>query len=50
MNKFLAFGICENRAVVRGNDTVIEQQMSVNFTSDHRYVDERLGAELFGAY
>jgi pyruvate dehydrogenase E2 component (dihydrolipoamide acetyltransferase) len=46
----LAVGAGERRAVVRGNDIVIEQQMSVTLSTDHRCVDGALGAELLGAF
>ena len=46
----LAIGAGERRAVVRGNDIVIEQQMSVTLSTDHRAVDGALGAELLGAF
>ena len=45
----LAVGAGERRAVVRGNDIVIEQQMSVTLSTDHRAVDGALGAEFLGA-
>jgi pyruvate dehydrogenase E2 component (dihydrolipoamide acetyltransferase) len=35
--------------VVRGNDIVIEQLMSVTLSTDHRAVDGALGAEFLGA-
>jgi pyruvate dehydrogenase E2 component (dihydrolipoamide acetyltransferase) len=46
----LAVGAGERRPVVRGNDIVIEQQMSVTLSTDHRCVDGALGAELLGAF
>jgi pyruvate dehydrogenase E2 component (dihydrolipoamide acetyltransferase) len=46
----LAVGMGERRPVVRGNDIVIEQQMSVTLSTDHRVVDGALGAELLGAF
>ncbi len=46
----LAIGAGERRPVVRGNDIVIEQQMSVTLSTDHRAVDGALGAELLGAF
>jgi pyruvate dehydrogenase E2 component (dihydrolipoamide acetyltransferase) len=46
----LAVGTGERRAVVRGQDIVIEQQMSVTLSTDHRIVDGALGAELLGAF
>jgi pyruvate dehydrogenase E2 component (dihydrolipoamide acetyltransferase) len=46
----LAVGIGERRPVVRGQDIVIEQQMSVTLSTDHRVVDGALGAELLGAF
>ncbi|MEO6610041.1 MAG: pyruvate dehydrogenase complex dihydrolipoamide acetyltransferase [Aestuariivirga sp.] len=45
----LAVGAGERRPVVRGNDIVIEQQMSVTLSTDHRCVDGALGAEFLGA-
>ncbi len=45
----LAVGAGERRAVVRGNEIVIEQVMSVNLSTDHRAVDGALGAEFLGA-
>ncbi len=46
----LAVGAGERRPVVRGQDIVIEQQMSVTLSTDHRCVDGALGAELLGAF
>ncbi len=46
----LAVGTGERRPVVRGNEIVIEQQMSVTLSTDHRAVDGALGAELLGAF
>ncbi len=46
----LAIGAGERRAVVRGDAIVIEQQMSVTLSTDHRAVDGALGAELIGAF
>jgi pyruvate dehydrogenase E2 component (dihydrolipoamide acetyltransferase) len=46
----LAVGTGERRAVVRGKDIVIEQQMSVTLSTDHRAVDGALGAELLAAF
>jgi len=46
----LAVGTGERRAVVRGNDIVIEHQMSVTLSTDHRCVDGALGAELLSAF
>ena len=46
----LAIGAGERRAVVRGDDIVIEQRMSVTLSTDHRAVDGALGAELLGAF
>ncbi len=46
----LAVGAGERRPVVRGHDIVIEQQMSVTLSTDHRCVDGALGAELLGAF
>jgi len=45
----LAVGAGERRPVVRGNEIVIEQQMSVTLSTDHRCVDGALGAEFLGA-
>jgi len=45
----LAVGAGEQRAVVRGGQIVIEQQMSVTLSTDHRCIDGALGAELIGA-
>jgi len=46
----LAVGAGEKRAVVRDNEIVIEQQMSVTLSTDHRCVDGALGAELLAAF
>jgi len=46
----LAVGAGERRPVVRGNDIVIEHQMSVTLSTDHRAVDGALGAELLAAF
>ena len=46
----LAVGTGERRPVVRGNDIVIEHQMSVTLSTDHRCVDGALGAELLTAF
>jgi len=46
----LAVGTGERRPVVRGQGIVIEQQMSVTLSTDHRVVDGALGAELLGAF
>ena len=46
----LAVGTGERRPVVRGQSIVIEQQMSVTLSTDHRIVDGALGAELLGAF
>jgi pyruvate dehydrogenase E2 component (dihydrolipoamide acetyltransferase) len=46
----LAAGTGERRPVVRGNDIVIEHQMSVTLSTDHRCVDGALGAELLSAF
>ncbi len=46
----LAVGTGERRPVVRGNEIVIEQQMSVTLSTDHRCVDGALGAELLAAF
>jgi pyruvate dehydrogenase E2 component (dihydrolipoamide acetyltransferase) len=45
----LAIGSGERRPVVRGNDIVIEQQMTITLSTDHRAVDGALGAEFIGA-
>ena len=45
----LAVGTGERRAVVRGHDIVIEQQMTITLSTDHRAVDGALGAEFIGA-
>ncbi len=46
----LAVGAGERRPVVRGNEIVIEQQMSVTLSTDHRCVDGALGAEFLAAF
>jgi pyruvate dehydrogenase E2 component (dihydrolipoamide acetyltransferase) len=46
----LAVGVGERRPVVRGNDIVIEHQMSVTLSTDHRCVDGALGAELLNSF
>ena len=46
----LAIGTGERRPVVRGNEIVIEHQMSVTLSTDHRCVDGALGAELLSAF
>ena len=46
----LAVGAGERRPVVRGHDIVIEQQMTVTLSTDHRAVDGALGAELLAAF
>jgi pyruvate dehydrogenase E2 component (dihydrolipoamide acetyltransferase) len=48
-SSILAVGAGERRPVVRGNDVVIEQVMSVTLSTDHRCVDGALGAEFLGA-
>ena len=45
----LAVGSGERRPVVRGNDIVIEQQMTITLSTDHRCIDGALGAEFIGA-
>jgi pyruvate dehydrogenase E2 component (dihydrolipoamide acetyltransferase) len=45
----LAVGAGEMRAVVRGGAVVVEQQMSVTLSTDHRCIDGALGAEFLGA-
>ena len=44
----LALGSAERRPVVRGNDIVIEQQMTITLSTDHRCIDGALGAEFIG--
>ncbi|MFT3986777.1 pyruvate dehydrogenase complex dihydrolipoamide acetyltransferase [Aestuariivirga sp.] len=46
----LAIGSGERRPVVRGNNIVIEQQMTVTLSTDHRCIDGALGAELINAF
>jgi pyruvate dehydrogenase E2 component (dihydrolipoamide acetyltransferase) len=46
----LAVGAGERRPVVRGDNVVIEQQMSVTLSTDHRCIDGALGAELINAF
>jgi len=46
----LAIGMAERRPVVRGQSVVIEQQMTVTLSTDHRCVDGALGADLLGAF
>jgi len=46
----LAVGTGEKRPVVRGDEIVIEQQMTVTLSTDHRVVDGALGAQLLGAF
>jgi pyruvate dehydrogenase E2 component (dihydrolipoamide acetyltransferase) len=45
----LAIGSGERRPVVRGQEIVIEQQMTITLSTDHRCIDGALGAELIGA-
>ncbi len=45
----LAIGTGERRPVVRGNDIVIAQQMTITLSTDHRCIDGALGAEFIGA-
>jgi pyruvate dehydrogenase E2 component (dihydrolipoamide acetyltransferase) len=45
----LAIGTGERRPVVRGTEIVIEQQMTITLSTDHRCIDGALGAELIGA-
>jgi pyruvate dehydrogenase E2 component (dihydrolipoamide acetyltransferase) len=45
----LAIGTAERRPVVRGNEIVIEQQMTITLSTDHRCIDGALGAEFIGA-
>jgi pyruvate dehydrogenase E2 component (dihydrolipoamide acetyltransferase) len=46
----LAVGAGSQRAVVRGGQIVIANQMTVTLSVDHRAVDGALGAELLGAF
>jgi pyruvate dehydrogenase E2 component (dihydrolipoamide acetyltransferase) len=46
----LAVGNGERRPVVRGNGIIVEQQMSVTLSTDHRCIDGALGAELLNAF
>ncbi|MDE2384735.1 MAG: pyruvate dehydrogenase complex dihydrolipoamide acetyltransferase [Alphaproteobacteria bacterium] len=48
-SSILAVGAGERRAVVRGNDIVIEQLMTVTLSTDHRCIDGALGAQLLEA-
>jgi pyruvate dehydrogenase E2 component (dihydrolipoamide acetyltransferase) len=45
----LAIGSGERRAIVRGNAVVIEQQMTITLSTDHRCIDGALGAEFINA-
>jgi pyruvate dehydrogenase E2 component (dihydrolipoamide acetyltransferase) len=45
----LAIGSGERRPVVRGNEIVIEQQMTITLSTDHRCIDGALGAEFINA-
>ncbi len=45
----LAIGSGERRPVVRGNAIVIEQQMTMTLSTDHRCIDGALGAEFINA-
>jgi pyruvate dehydrogenase E2 component (dihydrolipoamide acetyltransferase) len=45
----LAIGSGERRPVVRGNAIVIEQQMTITLSTDHRCIDGALGAEFINA-
>jgi len=45
----LAIGSGERRPVVRGDAIVIEQQMTMTLSTDHRCIDGALGAEFIGA-
>ena len=45
----LAIGTGERRPVVRGQAIVIEQQMTITLSTDHRCIDGALGAEFIGA-
>ena len=44
----LAVGSGERRPVVRGDAIVIEQQMTITLSTDHRCIDGALGAEFIG--
>jgi pyruvate dehydrogenase E2 component (dihydrolipoamide acetyltransferase) len=46
----LAVGAGGQRAVVRGGQIVVANQMTVTLSVDHRAVDGALGAELLGAF
>jgi pyruvate dehydrogenase E2 component (dihydrolipoamide acetyltransferase) len=46
----LAVGAGSQRAVVRGGQIVVANQMTVTLSVDHRAVDGALGAELLGAF
>ena len=48
-SSILAVGAGERGPVVKGNAIVIEQQMSVTLSTDHRCIDGALGAEFLGA-
>jgi pyruvate dehydrogenase E2 component (dihydrolipoamide acetyltransferase) len=45
----LAIGSGEKRAVVKGDTIVIEQQMTITLSTDHRCIDGALGAEFINA-
>ncbi|MCB1433838.1 MAG: pyruvate dehydrogenase complex dihydrolipoamide acetyltransferase [Alphaproteobacteria bacterium] len=45
----LAVSSAERRPVVRGDDIVIEQQMTITLSTDHRCIDGALGAEFINA-
>ena len=45
----LAIGSGTRRPVVRGNEIVIEQQMTMTLSTDHRCIDGALGAEFINA-
>ncbi|MBT9291467.1 pyruvate dehydrogenase complex dihydrolipoamide acetyltransferase [Prosthecodimorpha staleyi] len=46
----LAVGAGEARAVVRGGEVKVVQQMTVTLSCDHRAIDGALGAELLSAF
>jgi len=48
-SSILAVGAGERRPVVKGNNIVIEQMMTITLSTDHRSIDGALGAELIGA-
>lgn len=46
----LAVGAGEKRVIVKNDEMVIAQMMTVTLSTDHRCVDGALGAELLGAF